>query len=164
MIEQKELKELLNYNATTGKFVWKVRKGTRAQGSEAGWIRSSGYGCIKISGKRYMTHRLVWLWVHGHFPSGLIDHINHNKTDNRLSNLRVVTHKEKQRNRPLQKNNTSGTVGVYLHVDKSKWCSQIKNDGKLTNLGRFKNKCDAIKARKDAEIELGFHPNHGGAS
>ena len=99
--------------------------------------------------------------VHNSFPKNSIDHINGVKTDNRISNLRDVSAKENQRNRPLSCLNTSGYTGITWLVGAQKWRAQITLSGRSKYLGRFEKFCDAVKARKEAEVKYGFHPNHG---
>ena len=94
----------------------------------------------------------------GGFPIE-VDHINRIRTDNRWSNLRAVTSEMNQRNKPKNKNNTSGTVGVYWHKGRSKWVARIGKNS--IYLGIFSNLQDAIEARKQAEIDHGYHPTHG---
>ncbi len=163
-LTQKYLKEILNYNPNTGIFTWKLSKALRVnKGDIAGGIDNHGYGRIGVDGKSYRKHKLIWLYVYGKFPKdgNEVDHINHDKIDNRLVNLREVTRSENQRNRTRQKNNTSGFTGVYFHTTKNKWNAKIRNSGKNIHLGYFEKIKDAIKARKKAIIKYGFHPNHG---
>ena len=82
----------------------------------------------------------------------IVDHINHNPLDNRKENLRKVTYKENNKNSSLSKRNKSGFNGVYFVLSIKKWRALIRVDGKLLNLGLFKNKNDAINARKAANI------------
>ena len=90
-----------------------------------------------------------------------LDHINHQRDDNRLENLRVVTRKQNCRNLSLPKKNTSGVVGVTFDNSLKKWKSQINIDGKNMNLGSFSTFEKAVTARKSAENFYGFHENHG---
>ncbi len=153
-IIQTRLKELVDYNPNTGEFRWKTEVG-----NIAGYIRSNGYVRIELDRKSYLAHRLVWLYVHGKWPIG-IDHINHDKTDNRIENLREVTRAENQKNLPVFKNNTSGVPGVSWSKSSKKWQANIKTEGKVIYLGLFQDKNEAIKAREEAKIKYGFHPNH----
>ena len=81
----------------------------------------------------------------------VVDHINHNTLDNRKENLRICTKKQNERNIKLRSNNVSGYTGVGFHKETNKWRAYIQKDNKLITLGLFKNKKDAIKARKEAE-------------
>lgn len=166
MITQVRLKELIVYTPETGVFTWKVRTSNCVHvGDIAGscHTHTSGksYREIGIAGKLYRAHRLAWLYTHGHFPPREIDHINGDGTDNRLCNLRSVTPSENQRNSRLRSDNSSGTSGVSWQRAARKWVAQIKVDSKSKHLGLFEDLDDAIAARKAAEIEHGFHQNHG---
>ena len=162
ILSQRTLKELLHYDPDTGVFTWKVRgKGISKIGSVAGYIRGGRYRYIKIRQTMYAAHNLAWLYFHGSFPSEQVDHINRNEDDNRISNLRAVTRSENCRNRKRPSTNTSGVVGVQWNKAKKRWYADAYNDGKRIHLGSFISKEDAIKARKYAEKEFSYHPNHG---
>ena len=96
-----------------------------------------------------------------HFPSKFTDHINGVRNDNRLVNLREVDPIQNNRNSKRTSLNTSGQMGVGWNKQTQKWRSIVHVEGKGVFLGAFKNKEDAIKVRKQAEIEYGFHKNHG---
>lgn len=119
-----------------------------------------GYKCGVILGIRITAHRLIWMLEHGHEPDQ-IDHINGNRTDNRISNLRNVSKKENGRNLSISKRNKSGVTGVRFNQRRSKWEADIRVDRKLVFIGRFDKLEDAISARKAAEAKYGFHKNHG---
>jgi len=165
-ISQQELKAIFSYNENTGALVWLMNRGTRkVKGLEAGWIvipqrGRTKYIDIRVNGFAYKAHRLAWLYVHGEWPL-IIDHIDGDGTNNRMSNLRNVTESENTRNRPLQLNNSSGHSGVYLCKPSGKWYAIIGVKGKKVSLGHFDLIDDAIKARKEAEKKYGYHPNHG---
>jgi len=160
MITSGEAKAFLDYNPYSGLFLWKIRAGARAMiGTEAGHIYN-GYRFIKFKGRHYRAHRLAWLIVYGEWPLE-IDHINGIRHDNRMKNLRVVTSQENNRNRTIPSNNTSGVMGVSWNITAKKWKAKIEGNGKQIYLGIFNLKEDAIKARKEAEIKYGYHPNHG---
>lgn len=160
-ITLERLRELVEYNSEIGRFFWlRSGRGFMTKGAEAGSFDAHGYGQIRIDGQIYKEHHLVWLFHTGEWPTEQIDHINHQRRDNRFENLRVATNSENHKNRPLQKNNTSGFVGV--HWDKRGWFEAYINvGGKKIRLGRFKNIEDAIEARKKANEQYGFHENHG---
>ena len=161
MITVGELKSLLDYNPSTGLFIWKSdRTSTVREGDVAG-TNCKGYITITINGKRYQAHRLAWLYMTGNLPNNQIDHINGVRDDNRFCNLREVDNSENARNSKHRDNNTSGHIGVNFEVRGSKWTANIKVDGKKIYLGRFPTKDEAIEARKKAEIKYGFHSNHG---
>jgi hypothetical protein len=161
MITQERLKDLLSYDPISGYFTWIVTRGCRKAGSIAGGLGSNEYHYIRIDRITYLTHRLVWLYVYGEWPKDEIDHINHDRGDNRISNLRHINRYENQKNRPMQENNTSGVVGVCWDKDREKWRSNIKVNRKNIYIGRYDEMADAVEARKDAEKKYKFHENHG---
>ena len=167
MLDHGELTDALNYNEGTGEFTWKKKISKKTVvGKRAGHDKPlpNGYLTIRIFKKNYYQHRLAWFYVHGRWPKDEIDHINHDKTDNRLLNLREVTRAENCMNAPLRPNNTSGYCGVIWDKQKGMWAARIKMDGKEKHLGYFQNKEDAAAARKEAEVVVGFHENHGKSS
>jgi len=128
--------ELLDYDPATGLFTWKIRRGCRPAGAEAGTL-SYGYIRIKVDGKCYRAHRLAWLVVNGHLPDEL-DHINLIKDDNRISNLRPATSQENSRNTGRRSSNTSGFKGVCWHSRDKKWHARAQDvNGKRKFLGSF---------------------------
>tara|TARA_R110000787_G_scaffold275859_1_gene384656 strand:- start:193 stop:693 length:501 start_codon:yes stop_codon:yes gene_type:complete len=163
MLTQKKLKEILHYDPLTGLFTWRVARGTRAiVGAEAGCKdNQSQYIKIGISGKNFHAHRLAWLYIYGEFPRNQTDHINHNREDNRIVNLRSVTCQENQRNMKKRSDNTSGHLGVSWHKHSGKWQVSIRANKKVIYIGTFDNIEDAVVARASASLEYGFHSNHG---
>jgi len=174
MITQKYLKEALQYHPPTGIFVWRTRPlshfsslsactttNAKYAGKLAGNSHHSGYSYIQIQNKLYAAHRLAWLYVNGADPEDQIDHINGVRDDNKAANLRVVSHSDNGKNQRMKSNNTSGQTGVCWYRASKKWIAQIRVDGKSKHLGYFDDFGDAVAARKDAEKEAGFHPNHG---
>lgn len=160
-ITQEKLKSVLEYDRETGVFKWKVRNNQIQKGQIAGTIGSKGYIRICINQKCYPAHCLAWLYVYGEYPKLQIDHINHNKQDNRINNLRLVDNFENHRNMPRQKNNTSGVTGVSFRKNDNKWISYIKINGKHIYLGTFTDKEKAVESRKKAEKLYNFYINHG---
>jgi hypothetical protein len=162
VITQSRCKELLRYDPDTGELFWRVTVCNRAiEGNLAGATSSQGYNQIQISGKNYLGHRLIWLLQTGSMPCDEIDHINHDRLDNRWDNLREVTHIENGRNQSMYSNNLSGAVGVCWYDRYEKWQSSIRVDDKQLYLGRFEEINDALAARRAAEVKYGFHVNHG---
>lgn len=156
-LTQEYLHNLLDYDAKVGTFTRKVFKGSAAQiGDIAGTKTVNGYIDIVIDSKHYYAHRLAWFWMHGKWPPGNIDHINRNKTDNRLCNLRIANKSENARNSKRRMDNTSGCTGVNWHKQRKCWRAYITIKGKRTHLGVFANKQDAIQTRKNAEREHDF--------
>jgi hypothetical protein len=160
ILTQEYLKELLSYNPLTGEFVWIAPRKRVIVGRVAGGLLK-GYVRICINKKTYWAHRLAWLYMTGKSPSKQIDHINHNRADNRFINLRECSHQENHRNRTLQKNNTSGFIGVCWNKNDKKWLASIRINGNRKNLGLFKERNHAVIARWMAEDEYGYHQNHG---
>ena len=102
-----------------------------------GTLNTSGYLETIINGTRYPLHRLIWVKVYGKFPDNFIDHINGNRSDNRLCNLRQALHSENMLNKVKYKNNSSGYKGVYYSKTKNKYEAQIRINGKKYSFGGF---------------------------
>ena len=118
------------------------------------------YLTVKIDGLAYSVHRLIWFYATGSEPE-LIDHINGIKNDNRIENLRTVSHLENCKNMAVTDRNTSGHIGVFWHKGEQKWGAKISNAGRRVYLGYYRNFEEAVKARKSAERQYGYHKNHG---
>lgn len=146
------IKTMLDYNPETGAFIWKnppsnfIRKG-----EAAGKKTISGYVVIHVKGKAHYAHRLAWYFQNGIMPNCEIDHKNRNKSDNRISNLRTVSHQCNMRNSGRQKNNKSGVTGVCLCKRRGRYLSYIKVNGKSKVLGLSCNLLDAALLRLAAE-------------
>jgi hypothetical protein len=108
-----------------------------------------------------MAHRAAWCLYHGEWPAGVIDHINGDKTDNRIENLRCVTPSINSRNMKKFKHNTSGIAGVCWHKASNKWRAIVTVGGRQKSLGVFSDKDDAAKAVARSRRELGFTERHG---
>lgn len=169
------LRQLLRYEPETGMYFWKERPASMfsSEGYCKKWntqyankqsMTTKGgdnYYQIRVLGINFKAHRVVWAMHYGEWPNGSIDHINGVQTDNRITNLRVVSHSENLKNMGVRKNNTSGVVGVCWDKREHRWKAFIRQGGKMFNLGNFDKIEDATQARKKAEIAFGFHPNHG---
>jgi len=163
-ISQTEAQRLFRYNPYSGVVTRRIDVGTKVKaGDVAGYFRPDGYCVVAIEGRKYLVHRIIWLYVYGSFPKHDIDHIDGVPSNNRIRNLRSVTHRENLRNRKMPRNNKTGTVGVTWNNDCEKWQVRINTGVKQIHIGLFNIKEDAIAARKAAEIEHGYHPNHGRA-
>lgn len=150
--DQKTLKELMDYDPHTGDFTWRVRRGGYVvPGAIAGNKHHSGYIHIQVFGKCYNAHRLAWLYVYGEWPDDEIDHVNGNPSDNRILNLRSVSHHENAQNRKLASHNTSGRTGVAWRKDTNKWRAYISINGQRVQLGSFTNIEDAHNAYLNAK-------------
>lgn len=160
-LTEERLKELFTYDPETGHFVRKIKVAARTRVGEVAGSSHEGYIRMTVDRKSYQAHRLAYLYMTGSFPTGIVDHIDHDKSNNRWENLRIVSHQENCKNFSLNQNNTSGQTGVYWHKRDKKWIAFIYVDGIKKHIGSFKDKDDAIKAREKANINYGFHKNHG---
>jgi hypothetical protein len=162
MLTQKELKENFYYNYKTGELSWihASNKNRLKAGRICKCLDVHGYIQINYNGHIYKGHRLVWLYVYGEMPKDQIDHINHNRADNRIENLRCVNNHINHLNRPLQSNNKTGISGVSFSKKTEKYFAYITHNGKKNHLGVYKTLEEAIKIRKQANIDFGFHENH----
>lgn len=174
------LAEYITYNPETGKCYWKPRPSSKFRGAHtrdakavARWWNSRFAGkeagskqnthlTVRIEGKDYFLHRVIWALVTGKDLVGDIDHINGDGYDNRLRNLREVGVRENTRNAKRRADNQSGMTGVSYFAPKNTWRARINNnDGKTVTLGYFKTKEEAMMCRRQAEIKYGYHDNHG---
>lgn len=163
-LNKKILDELLTYCPETGNLYWKKSKKNTVikAGDVAGRIDKNGYRRLCIDYVRIDCHRAIWIMVYGSIPEGMvIDHIDHDRSNNRLDNLRLTTVKGNGRNLKMNIKNKSGVTGVRWEESRNKWVSYIRVDGKTKFLGRFDLLEDAIMARKIANEEHNFHENHG---
>ena len=146
------LRSVLHYDHATGIFTWKVRTANSVKaGDRAGSLGGDGYLLIGVQSRVHSAHRLAWLYVYGTWPNDQIDHINRNRSDNRISNLREVTNKQNMQNAGKYSHNTSGHPGVSWHKRDSKWVACIMHNQKSIHLGYFTNIEESIAARKAAE-------------
>lgn len=132
------VRELFDYDQATGVLKWRISTGQRAQaGDIAGTVDGNGYLAVGLFAKRYLAHRLAWVYVHGEWPN-IIDHRNGEKQDNRIDNLRDVSHLENNQNqRRAQRKNKSGYLGVSFHKNRGKWIAQIAKNGKSAYIGCY---------------------------
>lgn len=164
-LTQEYLKECLDYDPESGIFKWKERPvshfkdgkrfkvqticnnwNSRYFNEEVGSLYKNKYKLIAINNKKYLTHRLAWLYMEGYFPENMIDYIDMNKSNNKWSNLREVSKICNTQNCRVSKNNTSGVTGVHQEKGSQRWCSQIQIKGKHKILGCYKNFNDAVFA------------------
>jgi hypothetical protein len=133
-ISLERLRELLDYDPSTGIFRWKDDAGRREKGSVAG-SDMRGYLNIQIDGIKIRAHRLAWLWVNGTYPVGPLDHINGVRHDNRIANLRNATHSQNSTNR--QPRRQTGFKGIHLRKATGLYVAKIMKNGKRLHLGEF---------------------------
>lgn len=171
-----ELRQLLDYDPETGALTW-AEPNKSWFASPAHWEayqskcagkaplaneHSQGYLTGRVMGRMILAHRAAWAHHYGEWPKQNIDHINQDRTDNRIDNLRDVSQVENSRNQRRRSDNTSGVTGVYWAADRKKWAAAIAlPGGKCVGLGRYDTLKEAAAARKAAEIKYGFHENHG---
>lgn len=181
MIEVSLLRELLAVDPETGVLTWLPRRadhfaplsGHRADMARNKWNgqnaglpaltapSGNGYMVGRLLGRACLAHRAAFALYHGRWPTGQIDHIDHDGTNNRQDNLREVSKAENNRNRSKSSRNTSGHTGVHWCKQGRRWMAQIKINGRSTHIGGFYRIEDAVAARGAAEKAHGFHPNHG---
>ena len=150
----KEILRELDYDPSTGVFVWKGRAGRAArQGRPAGYVTKRGYRYIAVLGKQYGMHRLAWLIMTGEWP-GEIDHINGIKDDNRFANLRVATRSQNLANTSKPITNTSGLKGATYYKSRGVWYSQIRVNGERIFLGYHPTKEAAHEAYRAAALRM----------
>lgn len=157
------LEDIFEYDPLSGILRWKVRLSNRVKiGDIAGTDNGRGYLRVGVDGKDYVAHRIAWEIVHGKIPEGMqIDHINSVRNDNRISNLRLVTHLDNVKNQKRHCTNTSGVAGVSWNKDREKWCAYINVEGKRKHIGLYDCIENAIAKRKQAERKLRYHDLHG---
>lgn len=183
MIEltQDLLREIFSYDAKTGVLShkdrprWMFKNGyndgetswktwnSKHAGQDVSNCGSGGYLRVNIGGNRYFAHRLIWVITHGEWPDE-IDHINGDRADNRLCNLRAVNRQENLRNLARRSDNTSGYTGVSYSKRDGVFIAYITLDGHTKVIGRFATAEQAAEARAKAQDKAGFHPNHGRAA
>lgn len=167
------LRQLLRYEPETGKLFWKTRpehmfqSGTRPSADSAiAWnnkfagkealyaIGTAGYPQGTVWCKNYRAHRVAWAIYYGRWPDGIIDHVNGDRTDNRITNLRDASLAQNMCNRPAPSDNKSGFKGVYWNSRENKWHVQVSFNGKRKSGGYYRNKEDAVRAYATLAGEL----------
>jgi hypothetical protein len=161
LLTQEYLKSILDYDLDTGVFTWKVNKSKTAKaGDVAGWSYN-GYREIEINNKKYKAHRLAWLYVYGEMPKNLIDHVDGNRSNNKISNLREATYQTNSENYKTPQTNKSGVKNVSWYKNLNKWVVSIsvKQTGKT--IGYFDDlelaELVAIEARNKYRGEFANH-------
>lgn len=177
------LRTLLRYDPETGLLFWLPREvslfeATKNKTAEAlcrwwnkrfankeAFTASGPHGCRhgKIFGTLYYAHRIAWALHYGIWPEE-VDHRNGERGDNRIRNLRDVSHQVNMQNKRLYKSNATGVHGVTFHKGMGMFQAKITVNGAVNHIGTFKTKKAAIAARKNAERDYGFHFNHGRAA
>ena len=160
-------KSLLDYNKEDGVLMWKPRSAkmfpsaraasvwnSRFSGKQAGWKASNGYVAVSIAGKKEYVHRVIWAMFYGYAPKEDIDHINGNRCDNRLENLREASRSKNLQNVKVARvsNKSSGILGVSRNHNG--WRARITLDGVEKSLGTYAIAQDASEAYITAKREL----------
>jgi hypothetical protein len=138
---------LLAYDQATGLMTWKVRKAQRIHvGDRAGRPNTTGYLQVRIDGRIHCIHRLAWLFVHGVMPKCDVDHVDRDRSNNRIGNLRLASRSENIENTLRRSTNKSGFKGVFWHKAAGRWHAAIQSKGVKTMLGSFADPEMAAKA------------------
>lgn len=171
LITQSELKRWVRYSPVTGRMyrilgVYPKTGREYPRNDEILGTNNRGYKWLKLLEKMYLLHRLAVLYMTGEHPTGEVDHINGDRLDNRWNNLRVCDSFANSRNQGVRKDCTSGVRGVNYNTcsttrSDKRWVARISHKGKRILLGNFLTFEEAVRARKNAEIEYGYHKNHG---
>ncbi len=143
-----ELSRLFNYDPETGVLSWKAAPSfnTSRIGSEAGTLRPDGYREVRVNGRLCLTHRIAWAITAGSWPVAFLDHVNRDRSDNRLVNIREASASQNQSNKGVRKDSRSGVKGVTWHPALKKWRAIITHNGKRISLGCFLDIEDAGRA------------------
>lgn len=166
---------MVTYDPEIGSMKWKPKQdnikdakrwNSRYANQECGTIDDKGYRRILFRFEikktfKIRAHRLAWYIVYGKLPEMEIDHINQDKSDNRIANLRDVPKDVNQRNGTMKGNNTSGVTGVTWDKHRNKWLAQVQADNTNVKVGRFSDINDAEKAVKEYRSKHGFTETHG---
>lgn len=137
----------LKYNKDTGEFKWVFKRpGPQREGNVAGTKDASGYIKIWLCGSQHYAHRLAWLVTYGEWPGGEIDHINRDRSDNRLCNLRDVDRAANCANTGMRSDNKSGYRNVIWDKSRDKWLASKKVNGKTKHIGYFNSPEEANEA------------------
>ena len=159
----------IKWDYDLNKLVWdglKAKNKIALNGKVAGHCPSYGYRQVRYQGRCLLAHRLAYVLFTGKDLDGELDHINGDRDDNRKCNLRIASNSMQQRNCCIRKDNKSGVTGVRVMSTKSgkvRYRASIRLGLSNISLGTYGTLSEAAQARKAAEVEYGFHPNHGRA-
>ena len=146
------LNDIILYDEKQGDFTWKLNRGPIKAGSKAGHIRGDGYVIVCINKKGYYGHILAWFLTYGYWPDFEIDHVDNNRSNNRLSNLREATVTQNKGNVGILPSNTSGFKGVSFDASRSRYRAQIYINGTRKRLGDFKDPIQAAMSYDEYAI------------
>lgn len=150
MITALELRERLQYDPNTGRWLWLKCARASWQGRPAGSLDAKGYWVIKIDGKSYKASRLAYLYMTDDWPTEEMDHIDGTSWNDAWINLRPASRTENIQNRRQRDDNTSGVVGVFWNEANQRWIAQIDK----TYLGSFTSLEEARAVRDSAAKKL----------
>lgn len=142
------------YDPKIGRLFNRFSRTSRKAGEFADKSISNRYRVAYVDGGLYLAHRIIWYIGHGKDATDFIDHIDGDRLNNRLENLRLATHPMNMANRPKPPHNTSGAKGVHLRKDNGKWRAKITANRKNISLGQFSTFDEAHSAVKAARIRL----------
>lgn len=150
-LTQSKIHSLFEYRED-GNLLWKVSSTNRVRiGDIVGYLNIAGYHRVQIDRKKYFLHRLIYMYHHGSLTPGMdIDHIDGNKSNNRIENLREITHSQNLMNAKINKNSKTGVKGVYFSKKAKKYQTQLVINGKNTYLGTYSTLEEAEKVMKEA--------------
>lgn len=154
LIDLQYLKSIIHYDASIGLFTRIAKSGPNAVVGPITGHHHSGYQFIRVKGKKYAARRLAWFYVNGKWPDDTIDHINGEKSDNRIDNLRQASRKHNNFNRQRYRNNTSGFKGVTWHKASRKWMARVYANRQVYELGCFNSKIEAANAYNNAATSV----------
>ncbi len=154
MTDQDHLKAKYAYDPETGVFTRNTSWGSQKTGDIAGCISPQGYRYLSFRGRATPAHRLAWLWVYSEWPPADVDHINRDRLDNRINNLRSTTRSVNCHN--VAARSASGLKGVSAASKGATWHARIMINRKQIYLGSYATSEEAAAARKGAEYALGL--------
>lgn len=175
---EQAIRDRLDYAPETGTLTWREPKRewfatlnaftswrTRWGGKESGKIRRDGYRAVRLTvdgnGMSFLAHRVAWFITYGEWPRGQIDHMNGDRADNRLCNLRAVSQHENLLNMKCPADSKTGVPGVTWSKHAKRWLVRVNIDKRTKNLGYYLNFEEAVAARRSAEQKHGYYKNHG---
>lgn len=156
--DQATLRQRLDYNPETGKFVWLTGRRKNKVAGYVTWGPNGGYVEITFDRRhRYRAHRLAWVWFYGDNIDGIeIDHADLDRSNNAIGNLRLATSAQQKQNKPAHPYSSSGLKGAFRTTSGKPWRSAIRIDGKITHLGMFNTAEEAHAAyAKAAAMHFG---------
>ena len=153
-ISQEKVRSLFDYNPQTGEFIRKhfiVGSSFDRVGKPAGTISADGYCRLSIDKRLYLLHRLIWLWHYGYLPESEIDHVDRDRGNNRIENLREVSTQCNSKNKDVRSDNKTGVTGVFWYERYQAYQASIRVNGSSIHLGYYAELIEAVCHRLAAE-------------